>query len=157
MSDKGSRILRGVVAAVFGAAAVGVPMAAPSAGSTAVANAAVAPVVRLDLLGEPTTASANTVPVGCTFMLEAQVTLPDGSPVEKGTIQFFHRRPGGGDVLLGEVPVQYGRASILWTPEAFGGNGLSAGYANGLPDVLPASAGIQVTARPGPRFGTLCL
>ncbi|MGW0182348.1 Ig-like domain repeat protein [Nocardia sp. NPDC003345] len=150
MSDRSSRKLRGAVAVLCGAAAVAV---SPSA----VADTGVAPVVRLDVLGEPATASAAAVPTGCSLMLEAQVTLPDGSPVEKGTVQFFNRLPGGGDVLLGEAPVRNGTATVLWTPEAIGSNGLTAGYSNGLPDILPISQGVQVTARPGPRLGTLCL
>ncbi|WP_328393145.1 hypothetical protein [Nocardia sp. NBC_00416] len=138
---------------MFGATAlVAIPLfSAPAA------QAAVAPVIRLDITGEPTTASADTVPTGCTVTVEATVTLPDGSPVEYGTVEFFNRLPSNGDIALGKVPVAYGRATVQWTPTASGVNGLSAGYADGLPDILPVSAGAEVTARPGVRLGGLCL
>lgn len=139
--------------AAFGVAALtAVPLI-----SAPVANAAVAPVLSLQITGGPTTASANTAATGCTITVEATVTLPDGRPVEYGTVQFFNRLPGNGDVPLGKVPVSYGRASVQWTPSAVGANGLSAGYADGLPDILPIAAGIQVTARPGVQLGGLCL
>ncbi|GGL20160.1 Ig-like domain repeat protein [Nocardia jinanensis] len=141
------------VAAAFGTAAL---VVAPLISAPA-AHAAVAPVIRLAVTGGPTTASANTVPTGCTVTVEATVTLPDGDPVEYGTVQFFNRLPGNGDVPLGKVAVAYGRASVQWTPSANGANGLSAGYADGLPDILPVSAGIEVTARPGLPLGGLCL
>jgi hypothetical protein len=153
MSAQKFRSPRRAVAAVFGAAAlVTIPLLPAPA-----ANAAVAPVIRLDITGEPTTASANTVPTGCTVTLEATVTLPDGNPVEYGTVQFFNRLPGNGDVFLGKVPVAYGRATVQWTATASGVNGLSAGYSDGLPDILPVATGTEVTARPGIRLGGLCL
>ncbi|MEU1983227.1 Ig-like domain repeat protein [Nocardia sp. NPDC019395] len=125
--------------------------------SAPAANAAVAPIIELGVSGKPTTASANTVPTGCGVRLEATVTLPDGKPVEYGTVQFFNRVPGNGDVFLGKVPVSYGMASLTWTASAVGTNGLSASYSDGLPDILPVSTGTEVTARPGLQLGGLCL
>ncbi|MFI5720709.1 Ig-like domain-containing protein [Nocardia sp. NPDC051750] len=125
--------------------------------SAPAANAAVAPKIDIAVSGKPTTASGDTVPTGCGVRLEATVTLPDSSPVETGTVQFFNRVPDNGDVFLGKVPVQYGMASLTWTASTVGANGLSAAYSDGLPDLLPVSAGTQVTVRPGLQLGGLCL
>ncbi|MGI5219530.1 hypothetical protein [Nocardia sp. CA-290969] len=140
-------------AAACGAAAV---LALPLLSAPA-ANAAVAPIITLAVSGKPTTASGDTVPTGCGVRLDATVTLPDGKPVETGTVQFFNRVPGNGDVFLGKVPVLYGMASVTWTASTAGANGLSAAYSDGLPDYLPVATGTQVLARPGLQVGGLCL
>jgi hypothetical protein len=137
--------------ALLAAATFAVPMMhAPAA------NAADAPAISMAVSGSAI-GSADAVGTGCTVTVTATMTLPGGAPVPFGKVDFFNRVPGNGDVFLGAVPVADGKASVQWTPTTTGQNGLSAGYFDGLPDILPTATGIQVRVVPGVNLGGTCV
>lgn len=131
------------------AAATG--LAIPLAGSTG-AQAAVAPTIGVGVSGS-ILAPLGLVSGGCAVTVTATLTLPAGVPVPQGTVDFFDRAPGRGDIFLGAIPVTRGQASVRWIPTEPGQHQVSAGYYNGLPDILPVAGATSATIIP---LGGLC-
>ncbi|MEV5839689.1 hypothetical protein [Nocardia sp. NPDC052112] len=134
------RLSRGAAGVALAAACLAVPTTlAPQA------NATIAPTLSVAMTG--LTLGANSVAsVGCGQTAQATVRRPDGTPVDRGVVEFTSRLPGLGGNIVGTVPVSNGTASILWIPDIAGQHVVSAVYYDGLPDYQPAAGYTNVTA-----------
>lgn len=109
------------------------------------ANALISPSLSVSMAGSalgPTRLAA----VNCPQTAVATVTMPDGSPVSQGSVDFTSRLPGMPGNIVGTVPVSNGTASILWIPDVDGQHVISAVYFDGPPDVRPTAGYTTVTA-----------
>ncbi|MFX0575347.1 hypothetical protein [Nocardia nepalensis] len=131
---------RGAAGVALAAACLTVPTTlAPQA------NAAIAPTLSVTMTGSALGAS-NVAVVGCGQTAQATVQRPDGTPVQRGVVEFTSHLPGLGGNIVGTVPVSNGTASILWIPDTVGEHIVSAIYYDGLPDYQPAAGSTTVSA-----------
>lgn len=131
---------RGIAGAALAAAALAGPLVtAPPA------TAAIAPNLAVSLTGSALGA-ARLAGVNCTHTATATVTMPDGTPVSQGFVDFTSRLPGMPGNIVGTVPVTNGTASIPWTPDIDGQHVISAVYFDGPPELRPAAGYTTITA-----------
>ncbi|WP_433200940.1 hypothetical protein ACQP1G_09415 [Nocardia sp. CA-107356] len=109
------------------------------------ASAAIAPTLSVAMTGSALGA-ANSAAVGCGQTAQATVRRPDGTPVQRGVVEFSSRLPGLGGNIVGTVPVTDGTASIFWIPDIAGQHIVSAVYYDGLPDYEPTAGYTTVIA-----------
>lgn len=141
-------LARGAAGVTLAAACLAVPTTlAPRA------NATTAPTLSVTITG--LSLGANSIAaVGCARTAQATVLRPDGTPVDRGAVEFTSNLPGQGGNIVGTAPVSNGTASILWIPDIAGQHVVSAVYYDGLPDYQPAAGYTNVTAV---NLGGICV
>ncbi|MBF6177583.1 hypothetical protein [Nocardia otitidiscaviarum] len=108
------------------------------------AQAAVSPTLSVTM-GGSALGAARLAAVGCPQTATARVTMPDGSPVTGGFVDFFSRLPGVAGNTVGTAPVHDGTASIPWVPDIDGQHIVSGVYYGGPAHVRTTAGYTTIT------------